>query len=130
MIHLKLRFQLFFLWTSANLILAALVGGITFSTSRQLFKEQFLDNKLALAVSLANSIEGEVHAGFTDPSAVADPEYQRYLRYLMKTKQSEEYITYLYTICYNEDTDDLVYAIDADIADIGPDGTCTDRQQT
>jgi diguanylate cyclase (GGDEF)-like protein len=116
MVRLTLRLQITLLWTVVNLILASLIGAFTYKTSSELFTEHFLETKLSLAVSLASSIDGDVHARFTDPSAVSDPEYQRYLSFLNKVKEREEYVTYLYTVIHDPERQQLLYAVDADIS--------------
>jgi diguanylate cyclase (GGDEF)-like protein len=116
MARLTLRLQITLLWTLVNLILASLIGAFTYRTSRELFTEHFLESKLSLAVSLARGIDGDVHARFTDPAAVSDPEYQRYLSYLNRVKVREEFITYLYTVNYDPGRQQLLYAVDADIS--------------
>jgi diguanylate cyclase (GGDEF)-like protein len=116
MVRLTLRLQIALIWTLVNLILASLIGAFTYKTSSELFTEHFLESKLSLAVSLASAIDGDVHARFTDPGAVSDPEYQRYLTFLNRVNEREEFVTYLYTVIYDQERQQLLYAVDADIS--------------
>ncbi len=114
--RLTLRLQIALLWLLVNLILASFIGVFTYRTSNMLFRENFLDNKLSLAISLASSIDGDVHSRFNDPSVISDPEYRRYLEFLNGIKKREEFVTYLYTVNYDPVRQQFLYAVDADIS--------------
>jgi diguanylate cyclase (GGDEF)-like protein len=115
MMRFSLRLQITVLWVLVNLVVATLVGYLLYSTSGRLFKENFLASKLSLAVALAGSIDGDVHARFISEEASKDPEYQRYLAFLHRIKTREKFITYLYTLSKDPEKDELHYTVDADI---------------
>jgi diguanylate cyclase (GGDEF)-like protein len=113
--RLSLRLKVSLLWIAVTGVLAWLLGFALYLTSRQLFNEQFLKGNLTLARTIARSIDGDVHAGFTSPEAAGDPEYLRCLRYLNGVKAVDPYITCLYTVLVDRETGALSYAVDADI---------------
>ncbi len=113
--RIPLRLKVSLLWIAVSAVLAWVLGLVLYLTSRQQFNDQFLVGKLALATTIARSIDGDVHAGFTAAESAADPEYLRYLRYLNGIKAVDPYITYLYTVNLDRKTGDLHYAVDGDI---------------
>lgn len=115
--RVPLRLKVSLLWIAVSGVLAWALGLVLYLTSQRLYHEQFLANKLAVARTIARSIDGDVHARFTSLEAADDPEYLRYLRYLVDVKQVDPYITYLYTVSFDRDTGELAYAVDGDILD-------------
>jgi diguanylate cyclase (GGDEF)-like protein len=113
--RVPLRLKVSILWIVVSAALAWVLGFVLYFTSRQLFNEQFLASKLVLARTIARSIDGDVHAGFTAPESAASPEYQRCLRYLTGVKAVDPYLTYLFTLNVDRKTGELRYAVDADI---------------
>ncbi|MCX7028527.1 MAG: EAL domain-containing protein [Spirochaetes bacterium] len=113
--RVPLRLKVSILWIVVSAVLAWLLGLVLYLTSQQLFTEHFLADKLALARTIARSIDGDVHAGFTAPESAASPEYQRCLRYFNGVKAVDPYITYLFTLNVDRETGELRYAVDADI---------------
>ncbi len=113
--RVPLRLQVSILWIVVSAAFAWLLGLVLYLSSQQLFHEQFLSEKLVLARTIAQSIDGDVHAGFTSPETTANPEYRRYLRYLNGVQAGDPYITYLYTVNFDEAAGELRYAVDGDI---------------
>ena len=107
--RVPLRLKVSLLWIAVTGVLAWLLGFTLYLTSRQLFNEHFLADKLAIARTIARSIDGNVHAGFATPESAEDPEYQRCLRYLNGVKAADPYITYLYTVNIDGKTGGLSY---------------------
>ena len=112
---LNLKNKILLLSVFANLIIAALLGGILYKYTGELYYQAFLNSKQSLARSLALAIDGDKHQSFTSLEATKNPEYQKYLKYFNTIKRQEEFITYLFTISYDRKQDKLTYIVDSDI---------------
>ncbi len=98
-----------------NIIITAAYFLLFFKVQKIIFVDSFLQSKLVMARTIAGAIDGAVHARFTEYSASRIPEYRRYLAYLNRIKNTERYVTYLYTLIYRPANNDFVYGIDATI---------------
>ncbi len=112
-LNLKQKIILYSILT--NLIIALSIGCALYKYAGELYYKAFLESKESLARSIALSIDGDKHKSLTTLESNKDPEYQKYLNYLNKIKCQEKYITYLFTLNYDQGKDRLTYIVDADI---------------
>jgi len=112
-----LRTKITLNWLAVNLVASVVVGFLVNDFAGRRYRESFLQSKLAVAKTVASSIDGDVLAGFTDPEATSDPEYRRYQRYLQAVKRSDPYVSYLYVVVRDPESGELLYAIDADVVE-------------
>ncbi len=112
-INLKKKIILYSIIT--DLIIALSLGAALYKYAGELYYKSFIDSKQSLARSIALSIDGDKHKSLNSIKSNKDSEYRRYLDYLNKIKQHENYITYLFTINYDRKNDRLTYIIDSDI---------------
>lgn len=114
--HFSLRAKTLIIGVLLGLVLSAGISFSIYRVSQSRFQESFFAQKLDLVRGLAGLIDGEVHARFTGPQSLADPEYERYLRTLNRILREQSFIRFLYTLNYDAGTDGFLYAVDAGIA--------------
>lgn len=112
---INLRKKIIIISVVLNLIMALSLGITLYKFAGDIYYKAFLDSKLSLARSIALSIDGEKHKNMTDISAVSDPEYRRYLKFMNDIRKNEDYISYLFTINYDRVSNKLTYIVDSDI---------------
>ncbi|MEM4270816.1 MAG: adenylate/guanylate cyclase domain-containing protein, partial [Candidatus Pacearchaeota archaeon] len=109
-VSLKYKFFLAFLFL--GILSFLLLGFGVYHYSVQIFYDNFVDYHLNLTRNIAASVAGYEHRKFNSESATELPSFQHYLQYLKKLHSNEKHVTYLYTLNYNETTNEFQYAID------------------
>lgn len=110
-----IRKKMFLITLSVSIVLSFTIGFSIFRQAYRLFLENFLEDKLALARSIADSINGDSLLSFTSPEALNDDLYTYYRRYLNEIKRDNRDISYLYAVIYDEKRGHHIYTIDANI---------------
>jgi len=98
-----------------NLVIAVSLGFSLYRFAGGLYYKSFIESRQSLARSIAMAIDGNIHKEFTSLSSASNPEYKKYLKYLNDLRKHEDYITYLFTLGYDEKKDMLTYIVDSDI---------------
>ncbi len=101
-----------------NLILSTLLGFVLFQVSNNIYYKSFLNHKKSLGISIANSIDATKYQTFYNKKSIGDPEFKRYLEFIRSVAKNEKFITWIYTLGYDEKNDRLIYAIDASPSDV------------
>ncbi|HPA73045.1 MAG TPA: HAMP domain-containing sensor histidine kinase, partial [Spirochaetota bacterium] len=112
---LNLKKKILIVSLLVSLGLSFLLGFSLYRFAGDQYYQAFLESKLSLARSIALSIDGSRHAGFTSLAAMNDPDYQRCLKYMNSIRTNENYVSYLFTLNYDRRRDRVSYIVDSDI---------------
>ena len=73
-----IRKKIFFITLTVSIVTSFFIGFSIFRQAYRLFLETFLDEKLALARSVADALNGDALASFTTPEPLDNGEYKYY----------------------------------------------------
>lgn len=111
----SLRARLILWGILLSLVISFSFGFVLFNVASSMFFSNFLKNKFALVKIIAASIDGDIHAGLVGEDDIESMEYTRYLDFLHYIYNNEDYITWLYTVNYNESDGKFYYCLDAEV---------------
>jgi class 3 adenylate cyclase len=110
-----IRKKIFFITLCTSIVISFIIGFSIFQQAYSLFLKNFLGDKLALARSISDSLDGDALLTFTTPLALQDERYIYYQEYLNKIKLDNKDISYLYAVIYDEEYGHHIYTLDANI---------------
>jgi class 3 adenylate cyclase len=110
-----IRKKIFFITLGVSVVISFVIGFSLYRQAYRLFLENFLNEKLALARSVADALDGGALTFFTTPEALKNDTYRYYQRYLYDIKTDNRDISYLYAIVYDESRGHYIYTLDANI---------------
>jgi class 3 adenylate cyclase len=110
-----IRKKIFFITLGVSVVISFVIGFSLYRQAYRLFLENFLNEKLALARSVADALDGGALTFFTTPEALKNDTYRYYQRYLYDIKTDNRDISYLYAIVYDESRGHHIYTLDANI---------------
>jgi class 3 adenylate cyclase len=110
-----IRKKIFFITLGVSVVISFVIGFSLYRQAYRLFLENFLNEKLALARSVADALDGGALTFFTSPEALKNDTYRYYQRYLYDIKTDNRDISYLYAIVYDESRGHHIYTLDANI---------------
>jgi hypothetical protein len=110
-----IRKKIFFITLGVSVVISFVIGFSIYRQAYRLFLENFLNEKLALARSVADALDGGALTFFTAPESLKNDTYRYYQRYLYDIKTDNRDISYLYAIVYDESRRHHIYTLDANI---------------
>ena len=105
--------RIFIYLSLAMTSLSILVTGFLYRHVDQAYFQQFRQANLALAESVAASIDGDQHTQLKSRPDTDSPFYQTVFRYLQSIKSQNAYIDYIYSVNYDASENEFRYAVDA-----------------
>ncbi len=110
---MSVRTRILLTFLLAGVVLFGGIGAPTLFLMSRRYNAQFVRGKLALARQLAFTVDGTEHAALRHPRDVDSAAFQRYHRWMRELLRTEPYITYVYSLRYDSETDALYYVVDA-----------------
>ncbi len=107
-----LRFKVFLGLAFLQLITFAALGILLFRITSDQYFRKFQAHLQSITRTCAFAMDSQVHGRLRSETDANRPEYQRMLHVLQSVKESEPYVTYLYTLNYDAAQDKLFYAVD------------------
>lgn len=105
--------------TFAGIVLASfsVLGFLINSEASDIFLQNYREGKLNLARHIANSIDGPTHNRINESGSIESPEYRLYQTFMRQVLETEEDLTYIYTIRYQKDQDRVSYGIIGNVSE-------------
>ena len=111
--HTRIGIRIFLAIVGLNLLLSLCVSLAMYAVLENRFFQQFRQNNLALARSLAGAIDAERHESFRSLDAIEDSYYQELLKLFRAIETQHPHIAYVYSLNYDRDAEEFFYAVDA-----------------
>jgi class 3 adenylate cyclase len=110
-----IRKKMLFITLFVSILISFAIGFSIYRQAYRLFLENFIEEKLALARSISDSLDGESVTSFTTPERINDSVYRHYQRYLNDIKKDNDDISYLYAVIYDEKRGYHIYTLDGNV---------------
>ena len=111
--HTRIGIRIFLAIVGLNLFLSLCVSLAMYAVLENRFFQQFRQNNLALARSLAGAIDAERHRSFRSLDSLEDPYYQELLTLFRAVETQHPHIAYVYSLNYDGSEEEFFYAVDA-----------------
>lgn len=109
---LKIRTKLLLFILSIETVVILTFGYAVYTVAVRFYFDKFLNTKISTAKSISQFIDPEKHKNLKNSSYIYDSHYIL-LRKMMSSLLSDEYISYIFSINYDKESDLFMYAIDA-----------------
>ena len=94
-----------------SLVISFSFGFVLYNVASSMFFRNFLEEQFTLVKIIAASFDGDIHAGIVGEDDIERMEYTRHLDFLQYIYNNEDYITWLYTVNYNEADGKFYYCL-------------------
>ncbi len=110
-IRVKVFFGLFLL----QFVALSATGYMLFSIAKNEYFRKFQNHVLSNVKNVALTLNADEHDRIARGDIEGSESYRQYMEYFRKVKESEPYITYLYSVRYDPHDDTLVYVLDGNV---------------